>query len=573
VAISLSASLFVAIFLVPVLASTYLPISTRQQKPLSNPLLKKLDAFFEGFFEGLDRFYRWLLSAVLCHRAATIILVIAALIGAVLAIPRMGIVFIPRMDEDSVSLNVTMRQGTRYEDTRDLMLQLQEFAMNEINGARNIIATVGNGNSGSNQGVLTVQLDMSSDADTSQEVMDKLRAHFGDFPGVEMRFGAGRTASLLSGNATDIDLVLRFDDIDTGLGTAREIAGLLERDAPELTDIAISMQEGLPQVEVVIDRNRAYDLGLSVSSIASELSAAMNGVTATTFRSTGSEYSVVLELQKEDREKIPDLERIFAAASSGALIPLSNFASLEKGLGPVTVNHEGQSRIIHITASLSGGGSASHPVNRTENRIRELLDETIVLSEGMSLSYEGSWETTSETIKTFGLIFSLAVLLVFGVMAGQYESFKDPIINFCTIPLLIIGVVLVYIFTGQNLSSFSLVGVVMLAGIVVNNGIVLVDYTNLLVRGGMAVREASLEAGVSRLRPVLMTTLTTVLGLIPMAFFPGKSSIMIQPIGLTVVGGLVSSTIITLLFIPVMYSLVNETKGSRKAVDKPVHRM
>jgi HAE1 family hydrophobic/amphiphilic exporter-1 len=149
-------------------------------------------------------------------------------------------------------------------------------------------------------------------------------------------------------------------------------------------------------------------------------------------------------------------------------------------------------------------------------------------------------------------------------MAGQYESFKDPLINLCTIPLMLIGVVFIYLITGQNLSTFTMIGVVMLAGIVVNNGIVLVDYTNLLVGRGVPVRKAVIDAGTSRLRPVLMTTLTTMLGLIPMAFFPGESSMMIQPIGLTVIGGLASSTLITLFFIPVLYSYMNERRRGIK---------
>jgi HAE1 family hydrophobic/amphiphilic exporter-1 len=186
----------------------------------------------------------------------------------------------------------------------------------------------------------------------------------------------------------------------------------------------------------------------------------------------------------------------------------------------------------------------------------------------VSLSYQGQWGEITKTIGTFVLIITLAILLVFGVMAGQYESFKDPLINLCTIPLMLIGVVGVYLASGQAISTFTLVGLVMLVGIVVNNGIVLVDYTNLLVGRGVPVRQACIDGGTSRLRPVLMTTLTTILGLIPMAFFPGKSSMMIQPIGLTVIGGLSSSTFITLFFIPVMYSFINEHRGKNKRLVK-----
>jgi HAE1 family hydrophobic/amphiphilic exporter-1 len=199
-----------------------------------------------------------------------------------------------------------------------------------------------------------------------------------------------------------------------------------------------------------------------------------------------------------------------------------------------------------------------------EQKIRETVAANFIVPEGMSLSYEGQWKEITETTTTFVLIITLAILLVFGVMAGQYESFKDPFINLFTIPLMLIGVVAIYLGTGQTISMFSLVGVVMLVGIVVNNGIILVDYTNLLVGRGVPVARACIEGGESRLRPVLMTTLTTILGLIPMSFFPGNSATMIQPIGLTVTGGLLSSTFMTLFFIPVLYSLMNEGRGKKK---------
>jgi HAE1 family hydrophobic/amphiphilic exporter-1 len=396
------------------------------------------------------------------------------------------------------------------------------------------------------------------EADNSARVMQKLRARFDDFPNAALSFGQGM-ARQMSGGA-DIDLVLRVDGIDEGLAAAREIADLLKEQVPELDEVSIDMTEGLPQIEVLIDRKRAYNLGLSVSTVAREIAAAMNGLTATSFRYEGDEYSVVLALREEDRENLPSLQRIFAASSTGNLIPLANFCELQKGAGPVSVNRENQARVIHITGNLAGGQRAGE----AEEKIRRVIGENIILGEGMSLLYEGQSKEISGNLQTFALIISLAVLLVFGVMAGQYESFKDPLINLCTIPLMLIGVAGIYLITGQSLSMFSLVGIVMLVGIVVNNGIVLVDYTNLLAGRGVPVRRACVEAGASRLRPVLMTTLTTILGLIPMSFFPGKSAAMIQPIGLTVIGGLVSSTFITLFFIPVLYSLINEGRGKKQ---------
>ncbi|QQO07454.1 efflux RND transporter permease subunit [Breznakiella homolactica] len=569
VAIALISSLVVAIFLVPVLASKYLPIDTRVQKPLKNKVLRTIDDAVAGAISAMGRGYRRLLSGAINHRFATMVIVVAAFIGSVLAMTKMPIVMIPPMNEDSVTLNVELPLGTRYEETLAVMLQLQEFAMDEINGIKNI--TVNAGSTGSSmsigssthKGDLTVTLNINeAGADTSTEVMEKLRAHFRDFPNASLSFSEGMARQMAGGS--DIDIALRVDDIDVGLAAAKEISELIGDNVPELGEVTIDTTEGLPQVEVVIDRNRAYNMGLNISSIATEIYASMNGIEATTFRSSGDEYSVMLMLQEEDRKKLPDLDRIFVSSNSGQLVPLANFATLERGLGPVTINRENQSRVIHITGNVLEG----YRTDTTENKVKDVLAENFVAPTGVTVSYEGQQSEITDMIETFILIITLAILLVFGVMAGQYESFKDPIINLCTIPLMLIGVIGIYLITGQTLNTFTMVGLVMLVGIVVNNGIVLVDYTNLLVGRGVPVKQACLDAGESRLRPVLMTTLTTILGMVPMAFFPGESSMMIQPIGLTVIGGLTSSTFITLFFIPVMYSYINEHRGKKRKEEK-----
>jgi HAE1 family hydrophobic/amphiphilic exporter-1 len=554
VGISLASSLLIAIFLVPILASKYLPLYTRTQKPLQNKVLVKIDSVIENGIRLLTRGYTRLLSVAVKHRLFTTIIVIAVFISSVLSLTKMQIVMMPPLNEDSFTLSVQLPQGTIYDDTKATLLQIQEIALDEINGIKSIVTEVEQ-----SKGSMSVTLDMDMPgADSSEEAKNRLRARFDDFPHAELNFSQGRASRMLGG--TDIDMALRIQEIIPGLETAREIKELIEEKVPELIEVSIDMTEGLPQVEVIIDRGRAYNLGLSVGTIAREIAAAMNGVTATVFRSEGSEYSVVLELREEDREKLPDLGRIFVASNTGNLIPLSNFATLEKGMGPVIVKRQNQSRIIHITGTLAAKGTSGE----IEQKIKGILDTEYILPEGLSLSYEGQTGQINETVRTFLVIIILAVILVFGTMAGVYESFKDPFINLFTIPLVLIGVVAIYYITGQTISMFTMIGLVMLVGIVTNNGIILVDYTNLLVGRGIPIRQACIEAGESRLRPVLMTALTTILGLIPLAFFPGKSSAFIQPIGLTVIGGLLSSTFITLFFIPVLYSLLNERRGKRK---------
>ncbi|MDR0475070.1 MAG: efflux RND transporter permease subunit, partial [Treponema sp.] len=563
VGVSLASSLLIAIFLVPILAGKFLPLYSRTQRPLKNKFIIKIDEAIEKGFLSITSGYAFILSKAVHYRLRTTFIVIAVFLGSIFALSKMQIIMMPPMNEDSITLNLQLPLGTTYKDTKETMLQVQEIAISEIVGIKSIITTVGGsgmrmgpGSGGSNS--ISITLDMNKPgADTSDQVKNRLRSHFDDFPNVEFSFDQGMGGFM---GGSDIDLSLKIYDIKQGLTTAQEIKELLEERIPELLEVSIDMTAGLPQVEVVIDRNRAYNLGLSVNAIANEIAAAMNGVTATIFRYEGSEYSVVLELREEDRARIPDLGRIFISSNTGNLIPVSNFAALERGEGPVSIKRENQSRIIHITGNLANRGM----VFEVENRIREILGAEYLIPDGMSLNYEGQSMEINDMLGIFITIIILAILLVFGTMAGVYESFKSPFINMFTIPLMLIGVVAVYFFTGQSMSMFSMIGIVMLLGIVVNNGIILVDYTNLLIRRGLPVRQACIEAGKSRLRPVLMTTLTTVLGMVPLAFFPGNSAAFIQPIGLTLIGGLASSTFITLFFIPVLYSLFHEKRKKQK---------
>jgi HAE1 family hydrophobic/amphiphilic exporter-1 len=561
VGISLSSSLFIAIFLVPILASKYLTLYTRTQKPLRMKVLKTLDDFFENGFRLLTKGYGRLLSVAVGHRFLTTLLVIAAFVSSVLTMTKMQITLNPDIIEDTVYLNVTLPQGTLYEDTKATLLQIQEIAIAGINGMKSITANIGQ-----SSGFITIALDLNIPEASAEEAKNRLRSRFGDFPNAEFTIYDN---SGLSGGP-DIGLALRINDIDTGLAADREIKELLEERVPELIEVSIDANEGLPQVEVVIDRNRAYNLGLSVSAIAGEIAAALNGVPATTFRSAGNEYSVVLELREEDREKLPDLGRIFVASNTGNLIPLSNFATLEKSLGPVSINKQNQAQTIHITGTFASRSAADRAMAReVEGRIREILDTEFLFPEGLFIDYEGLVGELDEIIKPFIIVIILAIILVFGTMAGVYESFKDPFINIFSIPLVLIGIVAIYSITGHTMNLFTMVGLVMLVGIVTNNGIILVDYTNLLVGRGVPVRQACIEAGESRLRPVLMTALTTIFGLTPLAFFPSASGVYTQDIGLTVIGGLVSSTFITLFFIPVLYSALNgtATRAPARGVD------
>ena len=561
IVIALGSSLMVAIFLVPVLAGVFLPLTNRKEKPVKSKFFKTLYGAFENAIQKVTGIYRKLLKKALEYRAVTLCIAVFLLIFSLAVIPTLRINMMPNGKDDSVTLNITMPIGTPLEETKSVAVDFENIIKEEIKGYNYLITSVGSGgrgfrNSGTYKANIQINLPESSkQIDTAQTIQQKLRAHFGDFTEANFNFGAGMRGQM---TGSDIDIAIRSDDLQDALDIAEKLKDVMKT-IPDIGEPSVDTEKGLPQVEVEIDRERAYAFGVDVTTVAKEINYAINGTTATTYRKGGKEYSVVVMYKPEDRKNVIDLESMYVNGTNGKVC-VANFASLKRGLGPVTIKRENQTRIVHVTASIVSEENA----NIVENKIREGIANTFIIPEGVTLSYEGSWKDVSQQMKMYGGIIALAIILVFGVMAATYESFKAPLINLVTIPFLIIGVVLLYKIINQPLSIMAMVGIIMLVGIVVNNGIILVDYTNLLLDRGFPLLEACLEAGTSRLRPVLMTTMTTILGMLPMCFASRGMSAMVQPIGIAVVGGLTSSTFVTLLVIPVLYSIVMKKKKVRK---------
>ena len=556
IVIALCSSLLVAIFLVPVLAGKFLPFTNRKEKPVKSRIMKGFYGLCTKVLDAITKVYSRILKKALEYRAVTIIIAVCLLVIAISLLPTLGMNMMPQGNDDSVTLSITLPIGTPLEDTRDVSLAMEQIVRKEIPSFEKLITTVGGGGRNANTYKSSIQITLNKDSGSAVEVQNKLRKYFTQFPGAKFSFGAGTRGQMMG---SDIDIALRSDDLDEALSVADKIVSVME-DISALGDITIDTEEGLPQVEIEIDRERAYSFGVDVSTVAKEINYAVNGVTSTTYRQAGKDYDVTVMYQPSDRENIIDLETMYVSGTGGK-VSLSNFATLKKGLGPVSIKRENQRRIVHITASILTSDNA----NLVEDAIKEGIANTFIVPDNVSVSYEGSWQDTNEQMKLYSGILIMAILLVFGVMAATYESFKAPLINLATIPFLLIGVVFLYKIIGQPLSIMAMVGLIMLVGIVVNNGIILVDYTNLLRNRNIPMMEACFQAGVSRLRPVLMTTLTTILGMIPMCFASEGQSAMVQPIGIAVVGGLTSSTFVTLLVIPVLYSLVMKDEKKLKS--------
>ncbi|MDR2767238.1 MAG: efflux RND transporter permease subunit [Treponema sp.] len=559
VVISLICSLAVAFTLVPALCGPILRLDTRRQKPLRHPFLKKLDDGMEQFFGRLDGAYRNALDYCLNHRLLLLSFTLALLLFSLLQFSGMGMnMFFRTRTDDNVNINVSLPQGSTIEYTEGVLRQLEELVKEQVEGYTNIVFTARrSGSAFTNQGSIQITLpEPARQIDTPATIQQKLSAFTNAVPGASFAFRAGRGM----GTSSAVEIAVASRDYDMLMETANDIMSIIARELPEIENAAINLDEGAPQLNIEIDRDRAAALGVSVTAVAAEIKTAMDGTTAAAMTRGERLTDIDVMLRDEDREGIAKLDAVFVIGRGGQRIPLSNLARIKEGRAPSSIRRENRERVVRITGELAG----TIAVTEFQRRLKSVVDDNLVSRDGVTVRYLGEASQVQSFLGRFGLVIFAAVFLVFTVMASQFESFVDPLIIFFSIPLLFIGVIWIYKIGNQPMSMFSAVGIVALIGVVVNNGIVLVDYTNTLRARGLALREACMEAGRSRLRPILMTSLTTILGMTPIAFFPGPGADTIQPIGKTFVGGLTVSSIMTLFLTPVMYSLLNSWKAKRK---------
>ena len=557
VVITLVISLIVAVTLVPSLCGSTLPLYTRKQHPLKNKILRAIDDGFEKFFTTLENAYKTALGYCLSHRLLIVSMVVLLLTFSLLQFNTLGInMYFRSRTDDNVNINVSMPQGTAMDVTEGIVFQLEDLVKEHIQGYKNLILTARR--TGTNQGTLQITLpEPARQIDTPDSIIRKLTPITNAMPEARISYRAGRSM----GSSTAVAIAVSSKDYNAIMDTSDEILRIVGRYMPEIENLTVNIDEGAPQLIIQIDRDRAAALGVSLSSIASEIRTAMDGNNITTMSRGDRLLNVRVQLRDEDRVGMPNLDAIFVMSRGGSRISLSNVASVVESRAPSSIRREKQERVIRITGDLQGGIAVTDMQKRLEATIRDNL----VPREGVSIRYLGEAADISTYTGRFILIVATAIFLVFGVMACQFESFVDPLIIFFTIPQLFVGVIWIYKITNQAMTMFSVIGIVALVGVVVNNGIVLVDYTNTLRARGLRVREACLEAGRNRLRPVLMTSLTTTLGMLPIAFFPGAGAESIQPIAKTFVGGLTVSTFMTLFVIPSMYSLVNSRRDKKEA--------
>jgi HAE1 family hydrophobic/amphiphilic exporter-1 len=555
VGFSLLCSLVVAITLVPVIAARFVNPS-RKGKGISGRLFtmsgKMLDA--------LDLGYKHMIDIVLNHRIITCLITAALLGGALYLAKFVGTELMPVTDEGRLRVSVELAEGTRLDNTKDYMRVVEKIVEKTVPETRTRLMLAGDRNS--HKGTIRMTLvDISKRKRSSEQIAKSLRKTLSKLPGakIRVRAEASRISGGGSGDDESIQIKIRGHEIDTAYNICHQIEEALE-DVDGITDTRVNQDKGAPEDKIILDREKIDSLKVSVDAIAKTLRTIVAGVVSCKFRQSGDESDILIKIKDADKMTPGDVLDQIVLNRDGKPIVLRNLVSVKRGRAPTQISRENRERTMTVLANIG-----ERALGNVVNDVRQKIDRNVVMPPGFSYYISGDYEEQAESFHE--LLFSLimAILLVYMVMASQFESFLHPLVVMFSVPLSIIGVVLILLLSGTTFNMQSFIGCIMLAGIVVNNAILLVDQTNQnRSQNNQSIREALEEAGRSRLRPILMTTLTTVLGMGPMALGLGNGGETQAPLARAVIGGLTSSTLITLLIIPVVYSLLESSVTSLK---------
>jgi len=567
VSFSLLCSLIVALTLVPMLASTVLPPVRPAEE--STGALRRLAKRLGNLLTRLEEEYKALLNFCLTHRWLTIILAVGLTLGSLALIPLIGVEMMPQADEGEVRVNVEMEAGTRLELLDQTIRRIEDIVQRSVPEAENVITTLGGSGwstSGSHLGDVRIGLvSQSQRTRSSEDIATALRREFADIPGATIRSRAGQGLFILrmaAGGEERLQVEIRGHDLNTADALASQVKTLTEA-IPGVTDAQLSRQSGNPERMILVDRGKAESLGVRVSDVANMLQTVLAGTGAGNFRESGDEYRILVRVKDAELAELRDLLDLTLNNASGQPVILRNLVSVLPASGPVSIERLDQERIVRVTGNLSGRDMGSVAADLR----RELA--SLPVPQGFSITLGGDYEQQQEVFGELALGLMLALVLMFMVMACLYESLRDPFVVMFSVPLAIVGVALMLFLTRTTFNVQSFIGCIMLGGIAVNNAILLVDQTNQLRREeGYGLHEAIQEAGRRRLRPILMTALTTIFALVPLALGFGEGSEAQAPMARAVIGGLTSSTLITLVFVPVVYSFISRDERRSLTYDE-----
>ncbi len=558
VSFSLAMSLLVAVTIVPVLCSRLLdaPSHGKDAKGVFGMISRAVDRGLEG----IDAFYARTLHLALHHRPTVFATGFGLFLVALFLLPRIGFEFQPTTDEGEVTVDAELAVGTRIENTEAVLIQLENRIRESVPEATMLITQAGGGggfgNASTHRGSVQVRLVPKTERTRSNEQISMdLRRQLSGLPGVIVRARASGGQNMMRGMGNQgggrLAVEITGHDLLESKRIAQDVKTLLDS-TPGVADSRLQREEGRPELTVRVDRDKAALLGMTVTGVANTIRTNVAGTQAAMYREAGNEYPIIVRLREEDRGEVASVGDVLLSTPAGQVLPAKNVMVIDRDTGPVSIERKNQERIQRVSAETEV--TLSQAVANVQAR----LDEVNV-SKDFAVGFGSEVEEQDKSFRELQLVLILAIVLVYTVMASQYESLRDPFIIIFSIPLAAIGVVGMLLLTNTAFSMQAYIGVIMLAGIVVSNAILLVDYTNTLrERDKMSLRDAIETAGKHRLRPILMTSACTALGLVPMALGIGEGAELQAPLARVVIGGLITSTMITLVFVPAMYTLFEE---------------
>ena len=556
VGFALACSLTVALTLVPMLSSR-LGAGGAGSQPGRITHGGALSGRIEDFYTRLENRYRNLLRWTLAHRGLTLAGAFVVLAGCLALIPLVGVELMPATDESEVRVTAEMAVGTRLEVVERSFEQIEAIVYDAVPEIENTVSFLGGSTwhaRGGNAGEVRLSLvPVNQRSRSSQEIANDLRQKLGDLPGVRVRTRAGQGLFILRMGAQGEDRIqvdVRGHDLETADSLARRVEAMIAA-VEGITDTHVSRETGTPEELIIVDRAKAADMRLTISQIATMLQTVLSGTSAGTFRQGGNEYTILVKLAEAEKKSLREILDLPITNADGERVILRNVVTTAPRRGPVFIERKDQERVIYVTAEFSGRDMGAILAD-----IRKGL-EAIPVPRDFSTPLSGDYEEQQKSFRELQLSFVLALLLVYMVMASLYESLRDPLVVMFSVPFAAIGVILMLFMTGTTFNVQSYIGCIMLGGIVVNNAILLVDHINLLRRrDGLPLHAAIEESGRRRLRPILMTAMTTMLAMSPLALGLGEGSEAQAPMARAIVGGLFSSTFITLFVVPTVYALI-----------------
>jgi len=529
---------------------------SRGTKALFSPLVYLFDRSYRVIEDVYASILRWALD----HRFIVLASAILIFAGSIALVPRIGVELIPQLSQGEFSVEFKLPPGTPIEKT-DAALRAVQTSARDHDHIKTTFAVAGTGNKmdtnpdegGENWGEMNVTLASGSSANEEEVAMDKLRSSLSQIPGLQYKFERPALFSF----TTPIEIEISGFDLDKLKEAGDAVARALSSN-DRFADVKSTMETGSPEIQIIFDRDKAASLGLQVHEVADRIVSNVRGDIATRYSWRDRKIDVLVRAREADRTSIDEIQRLVVNPNSERPIPLSAIAEVQIANGPGEIRRVAQQRVALVSANLNYGdlGEAAEEVGQAL--------AGVTLPSGIFAEIAGQNEEMSESFRSLMFALALAIFLVYLVMASQFESLLHPFIILFTIPLALVGAILALFLTGTTISVVVFIGLILLIGIVVNNAIILIDIINQMRMKGMEKLEAIREGGKSRLRPILMTTLTTTLGLLPLAIGFGDGAELRAPMGITVIGGLLVSTLLTLLVIPVMYAILDRKNYSAR---------